>query len=149
MIPIEMLRTARGATTAVLLAVGLIQAIPLVAAVAANFDALYGLEVKGNDLEILMRNRAVYIGAVGALLAWSALRPHLRPAAIALSLATVGSYVALALYVGDYNDELGRLVWIDIANVVLLAGAAVAEFSARRRGAATDVSPGATRSGSQ
>ena len=127
-------RTARAAVTAVLLAVGLIQAIPLVAAVAANFDALYDVELKGNDLEILMRNRAVYIGAVGALLAWSALRPHLRPAAIALSLVTLGSYVMLALYVGDYNDKLGRLVWIDIVLVVLLAGAAVVEFSARRQG---------------
>jgi hypothetical protein len=139
-------RTARGAATAVLLAVGLIQAIPLVAAVAANFDALYDLKVKDNDLEILMRNRAVYIGAVGALLAWSALRPHLRPAAIALSLATLGSYVVLALYVGDYNDKLARLVWIDIVNVALLAGVAVVEFSTRRQGRAAGASRGVARS---
>lgn len=143
------MRTARGAATAVLLAVGLIQAIPLVAAVAANFDALYDLKVNDNDLEILMRNRAVYIGAVGALLAWSALRPQLRPAAITLSVVTLGSYVVLALYVGDYNDKLGRLVWIDIVNVVLLAGAAVVEFSTRRQGRAADASHGAGKSGSQ
>ena len=143
------MRTARGAATAVLLAVGLIQAIPLVAAVAANFDALYDLKVNDNDLEILMRNRAVYIGAVGALLAWSALRPQLRPAAITLSVVTLGSYVVLALYVGDYNDKLGRLVWIDIVNVVLLAGAAVVEFSTRRQGRAADASHGAGQSGSQ
>ena len=93
-----------------------------------------------------MRNRAGYIGAVGALLAWSALRPQLRPAAIALSLVTLGSYVVLALYVGDYNDKLARLVWIDIVNVALLAGVAVVEFSTPRQGRAADASRGAARS---
>ena len=111
--------------------VGLFQIVPVVGAFRANFNSLYGVEVVGSDMLILMRNRAVYIGATGALLLWSAFAPQLRLAAITLSLVCLGSYVVLTRLVGDYNDRLGQLAVVDMILVAALLTAAVAEVATR------------------
>ena len=111
-------------------AVGVMQLVPGLGVFRRDFHSIYGVDVSGSDLLVLMRNRAVYIGGVGALLVVSAFRPQLRLAAIALSAVTLGSYVVLAAMAGPEGARLRQLMVIDIVLVVLLMAAAVAHVAA-------------------
>ena len=71
-----------------------------------------------------MRHRAVMLAIVGALLAYAALQPPLRPIAVAAGLVSMLSFVAIA-FLGEPNEPLQRVAWIDIVASVLLVAAAV------------------------
>lgn len=111
------------------LVVGLIQLLPGVGAFRPDFQSLYGVDVAGSDLVILMRNRAVYIAVLGALLIYSAFRPQLRLAAVALSVVCLGSFVVLAA-ITDHGGRIRQLMIIDVVLVFLLLAAAVAHVAA-------------------
>jgi hypothetical protein len=73
-----------------------------------------------------MRHRAVLFGIVGGLLLAAAFHPPLRSIGIAAGLVSMLSFVLVALAIGGYNDELRRLVWIDVGlSLGLLAAIAI------------------------
>ena len=110
-------------------AAGVLNLLPLIGvASAARVDALYGVEVRGADLAILMRHRAVLLAIVGGLLLTAAALPALRWTALIAGLASMGSFIALAGLEGGGNALLRRVVladWIGCAALVV-AGALMA-----------------------
>jgi hypothetical protein len=115
----------QGLVTALFLVVALINLLPGIGVwSAARLQSLYGVPLAEANLVILMRHRAVMLAIVGALLAFAALRPPLRPVAVAAGLVSMLSFVAIALF-GEPNEWLRRVALIDTVASALLVAAAV------------------------
>jgi hypothetical protein len=116
----------RTLATLLLVAVAVVNLLPGVGVLSAShLTSLYGIELEGADLVILMRHRAVLLAIVGGVLAASAFHRPLRPVAIAVGLASMLSFVAIALSVGAANAPLRRILAIDVVASGLLVAAAV------------------------
>ena len=97
---------------------------PVVGALSTTrLQALYGISFEEPNLIILMRHRAVLFGIVGALLLASAFHPSLRPAAYAAGFDSMLSFVLIAWLVGGYNQNLRRVIGIDLLGIAALLGA--------------------------
>jgi hypothetical protein len=112
-----------------LLFVALVHLLPLQGVLGAGrLQSLYGLAVDGPDLVILMRHRAVLFGLLGAYQLWAIFRPAHRTAAFVAGIASLAAFLALALSTGGYNAAMARVVWVDVAALVM----AIAGFAAHR-----------------
>lgn len=127
-----------GAMGFLLLVPAVIHLMPLSGALGPEALArLYGLDISAPDLQILMRHRAVLFGLLGGLMAVAAFRPALQGIAIVAGLASVVSFLALAIGVGGYGDAVGRIVLADMVALACLVAAALLKW--RRPGPEIDV----------
>src|SRR5690349_14833980 len=60
---------------------------------------LYGIDVAGPDLQVLMRHRAVLFGLLGGYQVFAVFRPAHRTAAYVAGLASLGAFLALCAMV--------------------------------------------------
>ncbi len=104
---------------------GVANLLPLTGVLSAErLAALYGVQIEDPSLVILMRHRAVLFGIVGLLLVAAAFRPSLRLTALLAGLASMLSFILLALSSGDCSAHLLRIVIIDlVASFGLLVAA--------------------------
>jgi hypothetical protein len=103
-------------------AAGLINIVPVTGVLgAARLEALYGQSFVGADLVLLMRHRAVFFGLLGVLLIAAAFQSQLRTLAAVAGLVSMGSYILLALPIGEHGVAMQRVFWADMVGVVLLA----------------------------
>jgi len=122
------------ATQAVLIIVGGLHLLPSTGMLSTGrLAALYGIALQDADLVILMRHRAVLFGILGLLMIGGAFRAELTGAALGAGIASVASFIALALLVGGYGPALGRVVAIDAAALLLLGMGAILHFRRGRR----------------
>jgi len=106
---------------AVLFLVGFMNFYPMVGVLSADrLAALYGVRVSGSDLLILMRHRAILFGILGAFLMFSAFEPSVRLFAISAGLASMLSFVILAMLIGEYGSHIRKIVLVDAAGSVAL-----------------------------
>lgn len=112
---------------AMLVVAGLIHLLPLSGVLSSErLASLYGLSFSEPNLAILMRHRAVLFGLLGVLLILAALRPMLRTVAFIAGLISVVSFLWIAAAIGDYNEQIRRVVTADVvAFVCLIIGFAV------------------------
>jgi hypothetical protein len=98
---------------------GLINALPVIGMVSGRrIERLYAVEIKGPDLAILMRHRAVLFGLLGGFMIYAAFNPALWLAACVIGLVSMASFIMLAWMTGGYNAALRKVVWIDIAGII-------------------------------
>jgi hypothetical protein len=115
-----------------LLIVGIIHLLPLSGVLSANrLQMLYGIAVEDPNLEILMRHRAVLFGLLGAFLIAAAFLPSLQLAALAAGFVSVVSFLYLAAAVGNFNEQVNRVVIADKVAVICLVVGAVAYVMSR------------------
>jgi hypothetical protein len=120
-------------TIACFVLAGIIHLLPLPGALGADhLRRLYGVAVDDANLGILLQHRAVLFGLLGGLLIAAAFRPDLRPAALVMGLGSTVSFLVIAWSAGGYNPQLARVVYADIAAVLLLVVAAAIEWRATR-----------------
>lgn len=107
-----------------LILVGIIHLLPLGGALGPEtLRSLYGISFDEPNLEILMRHRAVLFGMLGTFLVISAFKPNFQLAAFIAGFLSVTSFLYLALAVGGYNEQIGRVFLADITALVgLLVG---------------------------
>lgn len=111
----------RHVVSLMLVVVGVIHLLPLSGVLGAErLTSLYGLPFHDPNLAVLMRHRAVLFALLGAFLLASAFRPSWQPMAFAAGGISVVSFLWLAASTGDYNAEIARVVWIDVAALVCL-----------------------------
>lgn len=124
-------------TTILILAVGLVNAVPLAGAFSgARLQALYGVALPDPNVVILMRHRAVLFGIVGGLLVSAAFHAPLRGAAYGAGFVSMLSFVLMAWLVGGCNAELRRVVVVDlVASAALLAAVLLDRVAGRGSGA--------------
>lgn len=119
--------------SAMLLVTALVHIIPLSGALGTDQLArLYGVSVADPNLEVLMRHRAVLFGLLGALLALAAFMRALQLTAFIAGFVSVGSFLAIAWLVGDYNPQLGRVFIADLVALACLVTGLAAHACSRR-----------------
>ncbi len=116
--------------TALLLVVAFIHLVPITGLLGvARLESLYGVPISGNNMEILMRHRAVLFGILGVFFAYAAFTPHLQPLAFVAALVTLVAFFYLAFTVGGYNETIRKIVYGDIVAAVCLAGAVILYYT--------------------
>ena len=109
---------------AMLVVVGLIHLLPLSGVLGSERLALlYGLSFSESNLAILMRHRAVLFGLLGLFLIFAAFRPMFRTVAFLAGFISVVSFLCIALAAGNYNDQVGRVVAVDVVALICLLSA--------------------------
>ena len=98
-----------------------------------HLKSLYGFDVTGADLEILLRHRAILFGLIALLLLAAMAIPYLRGAAILAAIVSMASFIVIALLVGDYGPSLKRVVLADIVGLFVLMPAVLSLFLQTQR----------------
>jgi hypothetical protein len=99
---------------------------------ASGLEGAYGVTIENSNLEILLRHRALLFGIVGCLLVAAVFRSQLRPIAFSAGLFSMLSFVIIAALVGNPNDELKRIIRVDLVGIAALLIAALLDFLAAR-----------------
>lgn len=109
-----------------LLVVGLLNLTPAIVFFSPErVSSLYGIELSGTDLTVLMRHRAILLGLLGAALIYAAFRRDLLVPVIVAAFVGKLAFLFLTYSSQGVNAEIGRVAVFDIAAVVLLAAALV------------------------
>ena len=123
----------RRLVSAMLLVVAAIHLLPLPGVLGADqLSRLYGVAASEPNLAILLRHRAVLFGLLGAYLAVAAFIPSLQLKAFIAGFTSVVSFLAIAWYVGGYNDQVSRVVAADVVALVCLVVGVAARVYSRR-----------------
>lgn len=124
---------AERVVTGMMLIVAIIHLIPLTGVMGtSHLASLYATQISGEDLEILMRHRAVLFGLLGGLFAYAAFKPVLQPISFLIAFASIASFLYLAYSVGGFNAALQKVVVADVVALVALSIAVVTYFIKRR-----------------
>jgi hypothetical protein len=112
-----------------LLISGLIHLLPLPGAMgAAVLTRLYGIEVVDASTAIILQHRALLFGVLGLLMFSAIAVPNLRLAVLAVALFSTASFIVVALWVGNYNSAIARVVTADVVASIFLCAGLVAEL---------------------
>ena len=107
--------------SALLILVGLINIAPIMVFFSpSQTKRLYGIELEGENLSILMRHRGVLLAIVGMALIYGAFKPELRLFVIALALISKIAFIFLTFSASDYSPEIKKVALIDVGSMVLL-----------------------------
>jgi len=109
---------------------GVIHMMPVIGVFGIErLQTLYGIDRVSDDLELLLRHRAVLFGIIGCLMLYSLFESRLRLIAVSVGLASMLSFIALAQISDDIGPELKMVVWIDwICSVLLIASILLQRF---------------------
>ena len=104
---------------------GIINFLPLAGIVSASaLEKAYGITIADSNLEVLLRHRALLFGIVGGFVLFSVIRPVFQTVALVLAGISMFGFVVVALTVGGYNDELSRILLVDLVGLLFLTIAA-------------------------
>lgn len=114
-----------------LIIVGLIHLPPLLGVSGGKgLRALHGIPCDEPNLAILMRHRAVLLGALGVFMIYAAFRPELHSLALVTGLVSVISYLYLVWSTAGHNQHLVRVFKADVIALACLIAASVGALSA-------------------
>ena len=109
--------------------VGVINFLPMVGVLSLDkINQAYGLSVTDNNLEILLRHRALLFGLIGGFIFYSLFDPQYQIAAIVLAAISMLGYLYLFWSIGGSNSALLKVAQIDILGVVILMIAVVLRY---------------------
>jgi hypothetical protein len=77
---------------------------------------------------VLLQHRALLFGMLALLMFAAIAVPSLRLSVLTVGLLSAASFVVVALWVGNYNPAIARVVLADVVATVLLAAGLVAEL---------------------
>ena len=117
-------------SSAMLLIVGVIHLLPVTGVLGGvRLRSLYGIAFEEPNAALLMRHRAALFGLLGAFLIYAAFRPVFQAAAFVGGFGSVLSFLWLARVSGAFNEQIRRVVVVDIvALLCLIAGLAALLF---------------------
>jgi len=112
-----------------LLVAGLIHLLPVPGFSGTDtLTRLYGIEVGDRNTAILLQHRALLFGVLGVLMLSAIALPWLRIPALTVGLCSAASFVVVAMWIGDYNPAIRRVVIADVAASILLIAGLAAEW---------------------
>ncbi|MEM8858746.1 MAG: phosphopantetheine adenylyltransferase [Chloroflexota bacterium] len=112
--------------TILLMIIAIIHALPLSGFFGSRrLENLYGIKINDNNLEILMRHRAVLFGLLAAIFGYAAFVPVVQPFAFITAFFSITSFSYLAFSVSEYNNAIQKVVYADIVAAVCLVLAIV------------------------
>ena len=106
--------------------VAVINLLPVVGLFSAERLAQgYGIEVSGNDLQVLLRHRALLFGIIGGFVVYALFVPLAAwPAMVMAGVSMVG-FMIVALMFGPINEALRTVFLADVVGIVALTIAMV------------------------
>ena len=111
-----------------LLVAGLIHLLPVSGVTgAAALTRMYGVEIPDPNTSILLQHRALLFAVLALLMFGAIAVPSLRVTVLTVALFSTASFIAVALWVGDYNSAIARVVTADVVASILLAAGLIAE----------------------
>jgi len=111
---------------------GIINVLPSILAFLPNkISHSYGIEMPSSNYELLLRHRAVLFGIIGGIMIFSAITKKNYSMAVCIGLISMISFIVLyKLTNGTINDELNKVMKIDIVGIIiLLVGFALYKFN--------------------
>jgi hypothetical protein len=115
-----------------LLIAGVIHLLPLPGVLGTgNLARLYGVAVSDPNTAILLQHRALLFGILGALMLMAIPVPSLRIVALSAGFVSAASFIVVAVWVGNYNGEINRVVMADVMASLLLGLGLCAEVLLR------------------
>ena len=112
--------------TVCLIIVGLINFVPVIGLFsAAQIEQAYSVPINGNDVEILLRHRALLFGIIGGFILYSAFKTQHQKPAMLMAVISMTGFLAVVLSIGGYNESLYKILIIDVVGLVFLGLAAV------------------------
>lgn len=115
--------------TGLMLVVAFIHVLPITGLLGVSkLESLYAVSISDNDLEILMRHRAVLFGMLGTFIAYAAFKPRLQPVAFIAAFISIASFFYLAYSVGEFNAAIRKVVIADVVAAICLAGSVLLYF---------------------
>jgi hypothetical protein len=107
--------------TVVLVLVGIIHLLPLAGVLGVSqLKKIYGVDIDGPDLAILMRHRAVLFGLLGGFFIVAGFVPVLQLSAFIMGFISVASFLILTWTTHGSNAQLARVSQIDLIALLLL-----------------------------
>lgn len=120
--------------SAALLISGVIHLLPLAGIVGSSqLNALYGVTIADQNLELLMRHRAVLFGLLGCFLVYSTFKAAYQTLAILACFISTLAFLVLAWITPDYNADIGKIVVADEIVIFCLIAATVAKGIVHKR----------------
>ena len=108
-------------TSGLLLFVAAIHLLPIVGVLGSDrLATLYDVQVDDQNLELLLRHRAILFGLLGLFVGYAAFTPVLQPIAFIAALISVVSFLVLADSVDSINAAISRVVTADIIATIAL-----------------------------
>lgn len=95
---------------------------------AAQLSQGYGIELNNNELEVLMRHRALLFGILGGFVFYSLFKASLRVPALVMTGISMIGFLLLGRLVGDLNDELMKITVVDVVGILCLMIAVVLKY---------------------
>ena len=117
--------------TLCMVVVGLINFAPVLLMLSSSkMEQAYSINIGSNDLEILMRHRALLFGILGGFILYAAFFPAYQVAAMLMAGVSMVGFVLLAVLVGGYNDAILKVFIVDLVGIgILLTAGALKAFS--------------------
>ncbi len=82
----------------------------------------YGIDIIDSNYELLLRHRAVLFAIVGGIMIYAAITKNNYSLALITGMVSMCSFILLYFLVdGPINEELRKIMLIDIAGIVILA----------------------------
>ena len=115
-----------------LLIAGVIHLLPFPGVLGTgNLARLYGITVSDPNTAILLQHRALLFGILGALMLMAIPMPSLRIVALSLGFVSAARFIVVAVWVGNHNAEINRVVVADVIASLLLGLGLCAEVLLR------------------
>ena len=112
--------------TVLMLVVAAIHLIPISGFFGTQMLAsLYAVDITNDNLEILMRHRAMLLGILGGIFVYAAFNRVIQPIAFVVAFVSIASFFALCFSVGDFNHAIRKVVIADIIATIALLGAII------------------------
>lgn len=116
-------------STIALLVSGIIHLIPVYGVSgSAALTQLYGIEVVDSNVAILLQHRALLFGILGLLMLLAIALPSIRITVLVTGLLSAASFIVVAMWVGDYNPAISRVIRADAVASALLAAGLLTEW---------------------
>ena len=107
--------------TLTLLTIGLINFLPLLGILGVKqLKKLYGIDLKDENIVLLMRHRAVLFGVIGGFIIYSVFFPTFLTVAYIFGAVSMGTFVLLALPIKNHTKQIRKVFYIDIVAIIML-----------------------------
>lgn len=105
----------------ILVIVGVINILPVMVFFSpTQTKSLYGINLEGETLSILMQHRGVLLSIVGIALIFAAFKSEYRTLAIILAFISKITFIFLVWTSTNYATELNKVAWIDVGALIAL-----------------------------
>ncbi len=114
--------------------VGVINFLPVFGLFSANQMAqVYAVDLANNELQMLMRHRALLFGIIGGFVLCALFKPKYQPVAMIMAGISMVGFLVLVWMVGDTNEAILNVTRVDVVGILCLVLAALIKYGFNKK----------------